>query len=196
MFSESDFINLNFPINSAKAGTLPRSIPAMQVIKSWWDCNIIDKDKLIRYIVLMYDKGSPLVKRFSNLDQRKKEAFAIAGYTALDPILETYKEFKVPEFTEMVTEFLIYQSDYAWMMLISNEQTFYEFQKTLLQESAMIRNDKDKISAIASKAKLMEESENMVSRIETYRKQIFVEDKVIEASKRVSSSPEEMAKML
>lgn len=196
MFTDQDFKNLSFQVTKAKPGTLPKAVAEMSVIKSWWSTDRNDKDKIIRYIVLMYDKNSPLVKRFNNLEQRKREAFVLAGFNIEDPNLEVYKEFKDEEFTNMVTDFLIYQNDYIWMMLVSNEQTFYEFQKTLLQESAMIRNDKDKISAIASKAKLMEESDNIVTRITQYRKIIFIEDAIIEKTKRAVSSPEEMAKML
>jgi hypothetical protein len=196
MFSDSDFKHLSFQINKAKSGTLPHGLPETKLIDSWWSCNRDDKDKVIRYIVLVYDKASPLVKRFTNLEHRKRHALAMAGFQVDDPTLTAYTEFKDEEFTNMVIDFLIYQSDYVWMMLVSNEQTFYEFQKTLLQESAMIRNDKDKITAIASKAKLMEESDNIVARVNDYRKQVFGEEKLIETSKRVASSPEEMAKML
>jgi hypothetical protein len=195
MLTDSDYKNLCFDIGEAKAGTLPRSIPDMKVIESWWSCNRNDKDKLIRYIIYMYDKSSPLVKRYNNLDRRKQEAAHLAGYTQDDPSLKTYKDFQDQEFSDMVVDFLIYQNNYTWTMLVSNEQTFYEFQKTLLQESSMIRNDKDKINAIASKSKLMEESDKIVERINSYYKQVFVEDKLIETAKRVASSPEEMARI-
>jgi hypothetical protein len=196
MFTDSDFKNLTFGIHKAKSGTLPSSIPDMKVLNTWWTSTRKDKDSVIRYIVLLYDKNSPLVKRFSNLDTRKREASVIAGFNPEDPSLKAYKDFQDQEFADMVVEFLIYQNNYIWTMLVSNEQTFYEFQKTLLQESSMIRNDKDKINAIASKSKLMEESDKIVERINAYYKQIFVEDKIIDSAKRVASSPEEMAKML
>lgn len=196
MFTESDFKNLTFNIHKAKSGTLPTSIPDMKVLNTWWNTNRNDKDKVIRYIVLLYDRSSPLVRRFSNLDTRKREAAMLAGFNPEDPSLKSYKDFQDQEFADMVVEFLIYQNNYTWTMLVSNEQTFYEFQKTLLQESSMIRNDKDKINAIASKSKLMEESDKIVERINAYYKQIFVDDKLVESAKRVASSPEEMAKMI
>lgn len=197
MFSDSDFKNLTFRIKEAKTGTLPKALPEIKNIPSWWDCDRNDKDKVIRYIVLMYDKNSPLVKQYPNLEIRKNSALALAGFVTGDPSLEVYKEFKDDDFADMVIDFLKFQNDYIWMMLCSNEQTFFEFQKTLMLEAAMIRNDKDKISAISAKAKLMEESDNIVNRIINYRKQIFSEDVIIEkSSKRVASSPEEMAKML
>lgn len=191
---DSDYKNLCFDISKAKSGTLPKSVPDMKVIDSWWACNRNDKDQLIRYIIYMYDKSSPLVRRYNNLDRRKQEAAQLAGYSQDDPSLKAYKDFQDQEFSDMVVDFLIYQNNYTWTMLVSNEQTFYEFQKTLLQESSMIRNDKDKINAIASKSKLMEESDKIVERINSYYKQVFVEDKLIETAKRVASSPEEMAK--
>lgn len=190
-----DYKTLCFDISKHKAGSLPKSCPDMKQIKSWWESNRNDKDKVIRYIILMYDKGSPLIKKLTNLDSRKREASSIAGFNQDDPSLKAYKEFQDQEFTDMVVEFLIYQNNYTWTMLVSNEQTFYEFQKTLLQESSMIRNDKDKISAIASKAKLMEESDKIVERINAYYKQVFTEEKVIETAKRIASSPEEIAKL-
>lgn len=195
MFTDSDSKKLSFDINAHKPGTLPKGCPNMSSIKTWWDTNRNDKDKVIRYIVLMYDKNSPLPRRFSNLDLRKKEASSLAGFNPDDPNLKAYKEFQDQEFTDMVVEFLILQNNYTWTMLVSNEQTFYEFQKTLLQESSMIRNDKDKISAIASKAKLMEESDKIVERINAYYKQVFTEEKLIESAKRIASSPEEIAKL-
>lgn len=190
-----DYKALSFDISKHKTGTLPTSCPDMSVLKSWWKTDRKDKDKVIRYIVLMYDKNSPLTKRFSNLENRKREAASLAGFNPEDPSLKAYKEFQDQEFADMVVEFLIHQNNYTWTMLVSNEQTFYEFQKTLLQESSMIRNDKDKISAIASKSKLMEESDKIVERINSYYRQIFTEDKVIETARRVASSPEEIAKL-
>lgn len=180
---------LSFPVTSN--GVPPDSY----TIKSWKECTRDDKKNVLIYILLMYDKNSPLLKKSNNLEFRKNEALHLAGFNSDDPRLSTYKEFIDEEFTTMVIDFLIYQNDYVWMMLVSNEQTFYEFQKTLLQESAMIRNDKDKISAIASKAKLMEESDNIVNRIAAYRKKVFSEDKLIDESKKIAVSPEEMARM-
>jgi hypothetical protein len=198
MFIESDFRNLSFDITKAKTGTLPHGLPELSALPSFWNCDLPKTDAVIRYIILMYDVNSPLQKRIPSLDKRKEEAANLAGINLADPQFIVLRDFKDDHFTTMVIDFLIYQNNYEWTMLVSNAQTFYEFQKTLLQESTMIRNDKDKISAIASKAKLMEESNAIVSRIREYYKYIFIEkDLEAKGAERVEAmSPELMAKSL
>jgi hypothetical protein len=197
MFSESEFKNLTFPaVYKAKKGTLPTSLPELAAIKSWWNCDNPLKDPIIRYISFAYDISSPFVKRFNSLDMRKREAALFAGFNLEDPNFIPFKDLKDETFVDMVMEFLIYQNNHIWVMLVSCEQTFYEFQKTLLQESSMIRNDKDKIAAIASKSKLIEESGNIVDKIISYRKQLFGEKEIIEAASKIASSPEAIAKLM
>ena len=192
-----EFKNLSFNVLSVKS--ILKEIPEITKIG---DTFLIasrerpDFDQAVKYIVLMYDKLSPLTKKFMNISERKKNAFVLAGYS-LEKDAEHFDEFenfKDEQVLDMTIEYLRYQNDHLWTMLVSNEQAFFEYQKALLAETLMIRNDKDKIAAISTKTKLMQDSNDIVDRIDRYYRQIFVEDKIVNYAKgRRVTSPEAMA---
>jgi hypothetical protein len=177
----------------------------------------VDRDKLIRYTMALYDKKSPLIKLMTDLGLRKKEAAALAGYdldadtieglsitiSSTDedgePIvrpatLEDLYDFVDPDLQTLVTEFLIDQNDFYWSMIVSNTQTFYEYQKALLSEVVLVESEKDRLQSLQIKGKLMDDCEKIAERVEVYYQKVFGDNKIAEKARSKNFTPESMAR--
>lgn len=206
IFNKEDYNGLSFDIFKAKEkDDILSVLPELKDIKSFTklDFEIVvntgvtsiglkERTKLIKYIVLVYDKESPFIQRFKSLPERKKQAAVTAGFDPKDPIIDVLQDVSSDDICSMIIDFVVYQNDLIWSMLISNEQTFYEYQNTLMSPTMMIRNDKDKLSGTAVKTKLLADSHEIAARINSYRKQLFVDDSVNKKIK-ASYSPERVA---
>lgn len=195
IFKSEDFRGLSFAIDKADpTKSLIDQIPDLKQVPEF--CVFIENlDKIIKYIILMYDKNSPLVRKFTDLATRKMNAATMAGFDLKvdDDVLQSIYDFIDPRISEMVIGFLRFQNNLLFSMLVSNEQTFFEYQQSLLSAVMMLRNDKDKLTALAVKSKLMDDSDVIAERIEKYYKQIYMDDKAIDFVKKKSSSPESVA---
>jgi hypothetical protein len=160
------------------------------------DKNRVDMDKLIRYTMALYDKKSPLIKQLTNIGQRKTEAALVAGYDARyeKEILDALYDFTDHELKLLAIQFLKDQNDMYWSMIVSNEQTFFEYQKALLSEVVNFKDDKQKMDALNIKSKLMDECDKITMRVESYYQKVFGEgDAQIKAKQMRSYSPESIA---
>ena len=79
-------------------------------------------------------------------------------------------------------------------MIVSNEQTFYEYQQRLL-EPVDAEKDKDLLQALQIKSKLMEDCNNINERLDGYYRKLFGEDENVSRSvvKRKRLTPEQIA---
>jgi hypothetical protein len=208
-FDADDFRGLRYNIYSVTKDILSsREGKGLSKIESFLSCTRPDKDKLIRYIVFLYSKESPFVSAYKELGQRMRECAREAGYDLVEDksIVDKLFQFKVEtigeeeeenpqdvEFVNMVIDFLKNQNDLTWSMIVSNEQTFYEYQEALVQSVNLFKNDRDKLSAIQVKTKLMEDSDAIAERLDKYYKKIFSDETVIKRVKQ-SYTPENIAK--
>lgn len=219
IFKDEDFRGLPFPIHKADPSkSLLAQIPDLLNIPEFAAAISNPRaDQIIKYIILMYSKHSPLAKKFTDLSIRKTQAAIMAGFDmeadnrsseeiieaetdddedtvlSIPSLLTQLFDFLDQQMSEMVVGFLRHQNDLLYSMLESNRQTFYEYQQTLLSPVLMIRNDKDRITALAVKSKLMEDSDTIALRIEKYEQQLYVDPKVIAHLKKRKSSPESIA---
>lgn len=155
-----------------------------------------DMDKLIRYTMALYDKKSPIVKILTNIAQRKTEAALAAGYDLNKDreVLEKLFDFADPELQLIAIQFLKDQNDMYWSMIVSNEQTFFEYQKALLSEVVKFKDDKQKMDALNIKSKLMDECDKITTRVEAYYQKVFGEGEAQAKAKQLRSfSPESIA---
>jgi len=161
-------------------------------------------DQEIRYLILIYDKNSPLKKYYPNLKKRKELAADIAGFnteTDLSSIYDFTIERTIPaviEADEVIEEerierivneklikalssYLAYQNSRLWAMIVTNEQAFYEYQEKVMS-SVSITDDKDALSAISIKTKLLEAMDAIHKRLEAYYIEFTGDDKAVEAA--------------
>lgn len=152
-----------------------------------------DMDKLITYIMVLYDKRSPLVKQITNISLRKSEAAKIAGYDELKDEIKPLFEFTDRELQILVIEFLKDQNDMFWSMIVSNEQTFWEYQNALMQKIISFKDDKQRMDALNVKSKLMDECDVITERVEAYRTKVFGTGEEQSKAKEHTFSPEGIA---
>lgn len=155
-----------------------------------------DLDKVIRYAMIMFDKKSPLIRHSTNLQVRKDEAALVAGYdrTKDQDALKKIFDFSDLALQIITIKFLKEQQDTYWSMIISSEQTFYEYQQALLEPVTSFKDDKDKLAATQLKSKLMDDSDRIAERIETYYAKVFGDADTQKTAKKLKGlSPEAQA---
>lgn len=168
--------------------------PVGDILENHPELEVVSKDeKLLRYIIALYDPNSPLVSQFKDIGTRKKIAAEFAGYV-LDDIKDILN-LKDPEFLSSLMRFFTeFAYPREWFMICANEQTFYEFGERMMQPIKVQDKEKDEISAIAVKTKLSEDMQDINSRIEGLYKKMFGEEvKDVVVTKKRFTSPEKVA---
>jgi hypothetical protein len=150
-------------------------------------------DKMLRYVLLMYDINSPLKNHYPELAKRKEWAASLAGYdveseevkslyTLTIECTETSedgKEKKViephEELVNMITNIIAYQNNRTWTMIVTNEQTFYEYHKRVMMEIS-----EDGLKNVQVKTSLLQAMDEIDSRLEVYYRRISGEDGALE----------------
>ena len=165
----------------------------MKLIPAFKGLKHEEADSLIAYVVYMYDMHSPLREYYADLRVRKEEAAELAKLKGKINLEDLY-DLKIEEVSAMVNDFLVYQNERVWSMFVSNEQTFYEYQQKLLQS---VEGDKDKdiLQALQIKSKLMNDMDEINTRLEGYLRRMTGEDnQAIEViQKRKMITPESIA---
>lgn len=161
-------------------------------------------DKYIRYVLLMYDMNSPLRNHYPDLIKRKEFASDLAGYNIEEDSIEDLFEFKtkgedgqfIPneKLLKLIIDYLMYSSSRVWSLIVSNEQFFYECAKRVLVPVEDDR-DKDLLTAVSTKTKLIESMDAINERLQRYYKDLSGGDTDLEEAitKRKRLSPESIA---
>lgn len=192
MLTDKDFSIMEFNPLSKRALTI--CYPKLKGIVGDVD------DKMLRYVLMMYDMKSPLREYYPELDKRKQFAASLAGYDLDKDDVTALFDFKVKsgdediayeELLDLIVKYLKYQNNYVWSMIVSNEQAFYEFNKRVMIPVEGQR-DKDILQAVDIKNKLMDAQDVIVQRLQKYLRELTGEDEILEQSitKRKRLRPE------
>lgn len=92
-----------------------------------------DYQKLIKYIVFLYDKGTPLTNEYQSDLRARKDAAAIeAGYQKIDgkwsDDLQKMMDAQDQDGVAAIMQFLKVQRNNVWIEINVTEQELYEFQ--------------------------------------------------------------------
>lgn len=186
IFNKEDFDKMIFNPFKVKR-PLKKAFPKMKMFKSF---ELAD-DQMIAYVLYMYDQNTPLKEQFPDLKIRKEQAAILSGYslTKDDKFLHDLFFFISEKLVQMVDEFLRKQNNRIWSMIVSNEQTFFEYQTKLLSPVEGDR-DKDILQALQIKSKIMDDLNTINDRLDSYYMKLYGEDqellKVIKADKRLT----------
>lgn len=169
------------------------------------DCNKVKSklDKTIRYILLMYDANSPLRLYYPDLEQRKIAAADLAGFDWGEDDMEEILEFKIKteggvvpneDMLVMIMNYLKYQNNWVWTMIVSNSEAFYEYNKRVMMPVEGNR-DKDILQAINIKTQIMQSQDDIYQRLQRYYKDMSGGDPTLEEEIKVRKRlrPEEIA---
>lgn len=186
IFNNEDFSKMIFNPFKVK-GSLKKKYPKMKMFSTFQS----SEDQLIAYVLYMYDQNTPLKDQFPDLKIRKEQAAELSGYdiTKDAEVLNQIFFFTNSKLVDMVDEFLRKQNNRIWSMIVSNEQTFFEYQTKLLSPVEGDR-DKDILQALQIKSKIMDDLNTINDRLDSYYMKLYGEDqellKTIKADKRLT----------
>lgn len=186
IFNKEDFNKMIFNPFSIK-GSIKKKYPKLKMFKTFDNAN----DSMIKYVLYMYDQNTPLKEQFPELKIRKEQAAVLSGFSLIkdNEKLHDMFFFLSDQLVDMVDEFLRKQNNRIWSMIVSNEQTFFEYQTKLLSPVEGDR-DKDILQALQIKSKIMDDLNTINDRLDSYYMKLYGEDqellKVIKADKRLT----------
>ena len=186
IFNTEDFKKMIFNPFKVK-GSLKKKFPKIKMFSSFQTA----EDQMIAYVLYMYDQNTPMKEQFPDLKIRKEQSAVLSGYDLVkdNEILHDMFFFKSTKVIEMVDEFLRKQNNRIWSMIVSNEQTFFEYQKKLLSPVEGER-DKDILQALQIKSKIMDDLNTINDRLDSYYMKLYGEDqellKTIKSDKRLT----------
>jgi hypothetical protein len=188
-------------MTNAEGTKLYDLLGADQGIMSAHHMHTESKAKRIRYILYMYDKGSPLWQTDPDVISRKKKAASLAGFDILserDNVLEQLFLLSDKNLAKSVSSFVRYQNSPELSTLISNEQVLYELQHVLREQLLDFKDDKQKIDHFKTKIELLEKQDRVLGLINKYKEQIWGGDdpafeQTMELEFNRKTSPEQIA---
>lgn len=139
-FVQRDFNGLMFPVMEGGGKDLLAFIPQLAKIESFaaFKHPILPRDKVIKYIVLAYDKESPIGKKFT-ADPIKKKLWA-ARYAGFDPdehglfneVVDQMLKCANKEVNTMIVEFVRLMGDPRWTTLIAGNEALYQKMEAMI----------------------------------------------------------------
>lgn len=140
---------------------------------------IEEREKLLRYVIALYDPASPLQKEYPELLVRKEMAALLAGFDlAKDEarLVELYSCLD-DSVVELIIAYLKIVRNRTWSMIVSIEQTVWEYNLRLLSPiSKGDKGDKDLVAAVNMKSKMAEDLGVMNERLDEYLKKFYGDD--------------------
>lgn len=173
------------------------SYPQLEVIKK---IGSLINNKVMMYIICVYDYNSPFVLDYRNLTVRKQEAARFAGYSLIEDaaILKTIFELNEEAYLKSVDIFLKeFVRSRLWALISGQESLFWEYNVRVLQPiSEKGKGDKDvaekeMIAAMAAKTTLSNSQSDLISQIETGYQSLYGDD--VKRFINRSTTPEQIA---
>lgn len=197
MYTDKQFDKCFFnPLEKNLLNTYPRLQELIPLEYEEDDPLTGEGEKLLRYILALYDPKSPVVKDNPDLTQRKIEAAKLAGYNIVkdEKKLETIYACDSDYMVSIIVLFLrtIVKSR-VWASIQADEQVFWEFIARLYKPISE-ESDKDDINAGEKKIKLSQGKETISVQIESnWGKLLGDDDDLKKKVKKQDFSPEAMA---
>tara|TARA_R110000868_G_scaffold360225_1_gene622260 strand:- start:2941 stop:3600 length:660 start_codon:yes stop_codon:yes gene_type:complete len=167
IFDNRDFEQLSFNVMKHKADvSLLSKFPSLAELPSFKTKIIFDRDILIRYIVLCYDRESPILKRFMQEEQlRKTTAATYAGWKPdkdglfnedVDDMMKGLNK----EANNMIIDFVRLYNDPEWALLIIGLESYFTKLRSIMADDD--RNSKrDTLQLEESRGKLFDQCKKM-----------------------------------
>jgi hypothetical protein len=156
-------------------GNIYDSSSALRALDTWSGHRQENEDDAVmRYIIYMYDEGTPLMKAFADMDKRKHVAFDLSNLTdkATRTQILSDKSFEV---RKMAFEYLRSQKNMLWNLIISNEAMFYDAMKNMM-DTTTADKDKDLMAALKLKDDMAIKMDKAHDRLRKYLKEFYNSD--------------------
>lgn len=151
-------------------------------------------DHLIRYVIMMYDHNSPLIKEERDLNYRKSLAAELANLDMQDQdylaIVYTFTHDYLLELTCRFLMRFIKSKEFTAIVVIEN--CFWESVKKLM-EPISGDNSKQELEAVQKKEAIKAGLDNDMARLEKYYKTFYGGDETLEQKSKGRLTPERLA---
>lgn len=157
--------------------SLVKRIPEFEKLKKRADYN-----RLVMYIMFLYDKNTDLADEHKILQDRKDAAATDAGYERVKggkwpENVQKVMDIRDKEAGEAILSFLKTQKNHIWTEIIVTEQELDEFQRirfnSITKKKGKVGDEKDVIDAANKKDKLKEACETRIKSLESLYNQFF-----------------------
>lgn len=139
--------------------------------------------KMVRYVVFMYTKGTPLVNEFpSDLKARKEAALIESGYKRdvqenWDDEAKQLMDVKLEDVFRAIMAFLRHQKHMLWTEIVVCEQELYDYQSARFKPLDKKEDDKDIYAAAKNKGALKELCDTLRKSLDTLYEQFYGDSK-------------------
>lgn len=208
LFTDKDFDTLTYNVMKFKNDVnLMSKFPTIGAIQSFKDYTG-DRNKLIKYIVLCYDKGSIILNKFMQDDAKRKTLSAqYAGFetdkdglfsTEVDEIMKCMNH----ETNLMIIDFLRTFNDPNWALLMTGMESYYQkLQQIITADFGQGRRDIFQVEE--TKGKIFKQAQDMSKALDEAAKKILQDENPYlrrdlyctidqEAKNRLTITPERM----
>jgi hypothetical protein len=173
-----------------------------------------EREKLLRYIIALYDPASPLKKELPDLNIRKQQAAILAGYDLVkdaDQLELIYAFMAKVQITEEGKTLTVTATDSVlvdvvdgflkrhiqsrlWAMICSFEQTWWEWNARMMKPvMSLAGKDKDEMQAIQIKSKIAEEMDKLNTKLDEYYDKFYHGDSQLQEAVKKRITPESIA---
>lgn len=196
LFQKEDFKDLHYKVFDLEPNDYDKLLEMDQF--RGIDLSMVHKQKLvkaIKYLVFMYDKNTPLVTKYPDIEERKKVAVTLASLTNQynADVIEDLRELRDPYF-DILMGMLRKQNEPVFNMLITQEELFNECMNKMLRK---VEEDSssDELSALEKKGKISNLMEETIDRIDRFRSRYYGSDDELaeKGRKYYSTTPEGIA---
>lgn len=147
----------------------------------------VNKDRrvaTIKYFAYMYDANSPMLRRITDVKERKKEAATLSGLNLTDETDYKYAEqlWRLTQslYREIVQRMLRNQHSRLISKIVAQEIYFEECRDKMITEIDSDSSDKDILEAMKKKASLSEEMDKIDARLNRYYAELNSGDPEVE----------------
>lgn len=181
LFNDRDFDSLTYNVMKYKSDTnLMTAFPTIGSLSSFKDYHG-DRNRVIRYIVLCYDKGSPILAKFMQDDVKRKVLSAeYAGFkaekdgtfpTEVDEILKCMNQ----ETNLMIIDFLRTFNDPNWALLMTGMESYYQKLQQIITAD-FGGGKRDVFQVEETKGKLFKQAQEMSKALDESAKRILMDE--------------------
>lgn len=129
-------------------------------------------DQTLRYVILMYDPASPLVREETDATHRIPTAIEIAGIDN-DPLIQALSGYDHPYLPDLAYNYLKrFGKSKEFAVLMAIEYKFWEAIKIVMTPITG-DNSKQHLESVQKKQLVSDELDKDIKRLETYRREFF-----------------------
>lgn len=164
-------------------------------LDSWrnFEIGLIEKPKLVRYIVALYSYDSFLNHRTPiPLQERKQRALSFAEIQPSNDVTNELLLLENDLILKMIQDYLIAQRNNIWTEIVTTEQQYEEAVRLRLQPIKRADKDKDQLAAAELKKKLRLDCKEMQVDLERFYNQFYLDHEDLKNKVRDKATTLEM----